>query len=183
VVLITGGVLFPLAVAYLEPFLENCSAWVATPDDYYQLHSSQGSTVKNVTAGEYKVIIFDTNYTNETDYNTVNVSISHWYRTTEIQTQYKNETRYRTVTKTRNETRYRVEERIRLENRTVEKSLLSLPKIKSLSWNTIAACSILSGAILIRTARQSKPRKRFELSGQRKDKDDSTIKAYTSLES
>ena len=155
--LLSGGILFPLAAYYFDRFIENCTEWVATPEDYYQQNSREGSAIRTVEAGEYGIVIFNTQSTNETS-NCVDVTISGLYETNETQILYRNETRFRMVTKTRNETRYRTEEGIRLENKTVEQRLLELPESDVLSWNTIAASSIFLGTICIIIARAKRVR-------------------------
>lgn len=156
IVLLTGGILFPLAVYYFDRFIENCTEWVATPEDYYQQNSIQGSAIRNIIGGKYKIVVFNTQSSENETKNNFHVLISSLYNTTELQTFLRNETRYRNVTYSVNETRYRLEERVRYENRTIGRRLLELPELDVISWNTISAGTFILGIILFQMARKPK---------------------------
>ncbi|MCW4035876.1 MAG: hypothetical protein NWE75_01665, partial [Candidatus Bathyarchaeota archaeon] len=156
IVLMTGGILFPLAVYYFDRFIENCTEWVATPEDYYQQNSIQGSAIRDIIGGKYKIVVFNTQSSENETKNNFHVLISSLYNTTELQTFLRNETMYRNVTYSVNETRYRLEERVRYENRTIGRRLLELPELGVISWNTISAGTFILGIILFQMARKPK---------------------------
>ena len=138
-------VLLPLFVITYVPYLRNATAINASPEDYYEIDSRQGSSTRNVTEGFYEVIVFNSQQNNRVD-----ASVSHLVEAVESKVMYRNETRYRNVTRTRNETRYRVEEGVRLEERTIKQPLLALPEFGVINWDMIAIMVFLTGLVLSR---------------------------------
>lgn len=128
IVLLTGGILSPLAFYYFDEFIGNSTEYVITSEDYYAQDSIEGQANRTLIGGSYNVVVYNVlSSANETK-NSYHVAILSLYNTTEPRTFYREETQYRNVTYVGNETRYRVEEGTRLEEREEIQHPLDLPE-------------------------------------------------------
>jgi hypothetical protein len=154
VVLVSGGILLPLAIYYFDRFIENCTEYVAEPEDYYEQNSLGGSAVRLISGGEYVVVVYNTESSANETMNSYRVVVSGLHNETEVRTFYRNETAYRNVSCWVNETRFRLEEGVRFEEREVERRLLELPELGALGWGQVSGGAVLAGFILLISARR-----------------------------
>lgn len=153
-VLVSGGILLPLASYYFDSFIENCTEYVAEPEDYYEQNSLGGSAVRRISGGEYVVVVYNTQSSANETKNSFRVVVSGLHNETEVRTFYRDETAYRNVSCWVNETRYRLDEGIRLEEREVERRLLELPELGAVDWGQVSGGAVLVGFLLLMVARR-----------------------------
>jgi hypothetical protein len=149
-VLMTGGVLFPLAAVYFDDFMLNSTETYAVPEDYYVLNSMGGSANRTLSGRAYTVATY--NALPEDPTNAYNVTISSVRAITEQRLLNRTEVRYMNVTVYRNETRVRLEERVRVEERTMEETLLPLPA--GVNWGYVSGGLFVLGLAMLFTARK-----------------------------
>lgn len=143
IVLMTGGILFPLACHYFDEYIENCTEYVITSEDYYTQNSAEGQAYRELAGGSYNVVVYNVLSSDNETKNSYHVAVSSLYNATEPRTLYREETMYRNVTYLVNETRYHVEEGMRLEEREEIQHPLDLPE----GWGKLSGVFIVLGVL------------------------------------
>jgi hypothetical protein len=150
VVLVSGGVLLPIALTYFDDIMLNCTETYAAPEDYYVFSSTGGAANRTLVGGYYTIAAYNTQ-SSETA-NEFNVTIYSLREYTAQRFLNRTEVRYMNMTVWRNETRVRMEEKVRVEERTREETLLALPA--GVNWGLVSGGLLVIGVVLLFTARK-----------------------------